>query len=336
MGDLATTSLPGAGYKTVGPGMPAMIAAMTTDGYEPAGSVYPTAHKLVYPSLHVMGVDGLAANYLKPLVDQITDSEVGWTYANRVDLVAHSMGGLLSRYYIESTPGLNQGDKVRKLVMIGTPNEGAAGSHAGMEGFGLLTPDALNSVVVILLTGQTGATGETKHGRITASQLLPDYPYYRKGSDPSVLAYGYPPAGSGSSGFLGPNTFLANLNADGLDSRVENFIIFRSQAFDKEGDPVGTATFIDVDTTIVDTTTVVEGPGDATVPMRSAIMSDYPTASAQLKKCVIKVSSMVAFTQRKCWIVWSGSKCGPSLLGMLVKPSRFAASPLPPPRPAPA
>ena len=230
---------------------------------------------------------GLPPPTLKPLVDQITDPVTGTTYAARVDLVAHSMGGLLSRYYIESTPGLNHGDKVRKLVMVGTPNEGAAGSHAGLEGFGLLTPDALNSIAIVLLTGQTGETGETNIGRITGSQLLPDYPYYREGSDPTALPYGYPPAGSGSSGFLGPNTFLASLNADGLDSRVENYIIFRSQAFDKDGDLQETPTTIDVDTTIIDTTTVVNGPGDATVPMRSAIMSDYPGTNEQLKKCLI-------------------------------------------------
>ena len=293
LGDLSTTSLPGAGYKTLGPGMPAMVAAMTTDGYEPVGSAYPTAHMLVYPSLHVMGIQGLAASYLKPLVDQITDSEVGWTYANRVDLVAHSMGGLISRYYIESTPGLNQGDKVRKLVMVGTPNEGAADSHAGIEGFGVTTvesikaPDVFNSLGVILLSGQTGATGETNIGPLTAQQLLPDYPYYREGPDPSILPYGYPPAGSGVLNLLGPNTFLAALNADGVDSRVEHYIIYRSQAFDKDGNPKGTINTIDVDTTGIDTTNAVVGPGDATVPVRSAIMFDYPVASDQLKKCVM-------------------------------------------------
>ena len=219
LGDLSTTSLPGANYKTIGPGMPELILALNTDGYEPVGSVSPTAHKLVYPSLHVMGIQGLSATYLKPLVDQITDAQTGTTYAARVDLVAHSMGGLLSRYYIESTPGLNHGDKVRKLVMVGTPNEGAADSHAGLEGFGktiledIKAVDGLNAIGIILLTGQTGVTGETNIGPITARQLLPDYPYYREGPEPNDLTPGYPPAGSGVAGLLGPNTFLAALNA---------------------------------------------------------------------------------------------------------------------------
>jgi len=41
---------------------------------------------------------------------------------NRVDIVAHSMGGLVSRYYIEVGGGCKH---VRKLIMLETPNQGA-------------------------------------------------------------------------------------------------------------------------------------------------------------------------------------------------------------------
>ena len=70
---------------------------------------------------------------------------------------------------------------------------------------------------------------------------------------------------------------------------MEHYIIYRSQAFDKDGNPIGTITTIDVDTTGIDTTNVVQGPGDATVPVRSAIMSDYSEAANvdKLKKCVM-------------------------------------------------
>jgi pimeloyl-ACP methyl ester carboxylesterase len=66
--------------------------------------------------------------------------------ALRVDLVAHSMGGLVARYYLrfgirdvlDGTPQqvtMDGSQSVRKLVLLGTPNLGSAGSlHAFISG----------------------------------------------------------------------------------------------------------------------------------------------------------------------------------------------------------
>jgi pimeloyl-ACP methyl ester carboxylesterase len=64
---------------------------------------------------------GILAKYIKAVRTQ----ENAW----HVDLVAHSMGGLISRYYISSLmPDNAKNDKpvVRNLVMLGTPNEGSS------------------------------------------------------------------------------------------------------------------------------------------------------------------------------------------------------------------
>jgi pimeloyl-ACP methyl ester carboxylesterase len=45
------------------------------------------------------------------------------TKKSKVNIIAHSMGGLISRYYIEKLGGV---DKVNKLIMLGTPNHGSA------------------------------------------------------------------------------------------------------------------------------------------------------------------------------------------------------------------
>ncbi len=42
--------------------------------------------------------------------------------ADKVDVIAHSMGGLISRYYVNNASYYN--NNVRKLIMVGTPNHG--------------------------------------------------------------------------------------------------------------------------------------------------------------------------------------------------------------------
>jgi len=65
------------------------------------------------------------AGVLEGYIEAIREDEE----ATHVDLVAHSMGGLISRYYIDrSMPGPPEGDPhpvVANLVMLGTPNLGS-------------------------------------------------------------------------------------------------------------------------------------------------------------------------------------------------------------------
>ena len=49
----------------------------------------------------------------------------------KVDIVAHSMGGLVARAYIQ---GPDYGDDVRKLIFLGTPQRGATEAYLGWEG----------------------------------------------------------------------------------------------------------------------------------------------------------------------------------------------------------
>jgi len=65
---------------------------------------------------------------LKKSVDKILSGDpTGQPYGNefeKMNIVAHSMGGLVSRYYIQS----NNDQKVNKLLMLGTPNNGSLSS----------------------------------------------------------------------------------------------------------------------------------------------------------------------------------------------------------------
>lgn len=67
-----------------------------------------------------------AHNFLAPMIKE-AEKQTG-----QVDIVAHSMGGLVAQAYINSddyTPG-----EIGKLVMLGTPNEGASEVYLPWEG----------------------------------------------------------------------------------------------------------------------------------------------------------------------------------------------------------
>src|SRR5690606_19376721 len=62
------------------------------------------------------------ANLLDSWVRSVQEGENAW----QVDLVGHSMGGLISRYYIQELMTTLQGkNAVANLVMLGTPNGGS-------------------------------------------------------------------------------------------------------------------------------------------------------------------------------------------------------------------
>ncbi|WP_052566686.1 lectin-like protein [Candidatus Magnetobacterium casense] len=65
--------------------------------------------------------------YLKPVIDR-AKHETGY---KTVYVVAHSMGGLLTRTYIQDE---NYGNDIEKFVMLGTPNEGSANAYSIWEG----------------------------------------------------------------------------------------------------------------------------------------------------------------------------------------------------------
>ncbi|MCF8352458.1 MAG: alpha/beta fold hydrolase, partial [Bacteroidales bacterium] len=63
----------------------------------------------------------LLKSHISEKKSQYTDNNVKIA---KVDIVAHSMGGLISRFYIEKAPYYT--GNVRKLIMVGTPNHGVS------------------------------------------------------------------------------------------------------------------------------------------------------------------------------------------------------------------
>ncbi|MBI5675485.1 MAG: DUF4214 domain-containing protein [Nitrospirae bacterium] len=75
--------------------------------------------------------------YLKPWIDE-AKATAGTT---EVNIVAHSMGGLLTRTYIESN---QYEDDINRFAMVGTPNHGAATAYYMWEGGDPKLADDLN------------------------------------------------------------------------------------------------------------------------------------------------------------------------------------------------
>ena len=138
----------------------------------------------------------------------------------KVDIVAHSMGGLVTRQYIESSDYQNDIDQV---VLLGTPNEGAPEDYLVWES-GELPPsnstilEWLLSLAVSQEAHEAGfkSTFDYLHNEPIASvqELLPDYDYLINASSNKLRSY--------SKGDPYPrNSFIDNLNSPDNISKLE-------------------------------------------------------------------------------------------------------------------
>lgn len=107
-----------AGFTTgplIEPGYAPFLARLRADGYD--------AELMSY---HDYGIGDIADQSAR-LRDRVAAVKAR-TGASKVDLVAHSMGGLVSRYYIKNLGGTSHVDS---LIMLGTPNYGTAIANVG-------------------------------------------------------------------------------------------------------------------------------------------------------------------------------------------------------------
>lgn len=78
------------------------------------------------------------------------DNEViPYNQGHKIDVVAHSMGGLVARYCIEKVTGCEQ--KINKVVTAGTPHKGAVDDYLFWEGADLSSMDPLAKFAVKFL-----------------------------------------------------------------------------------------------------------------------------------------------------------------------------------------
>ncbi len=133
----------------------------------------------------------------------------------KVNVIAHSMGGLVVRYYIESKQYQNDIDH---LILLGTPNEGAPKDYLAWEA-GQLTPEKFGEervmeIKLYLLSRLERFSNLFDYIRnkpiVPIKQLLPVYDYLRSATTGRLLTY---PSGYPENVFLGDSDVDSGLNS---------------------------------------------------------------------------------------------------------------------------
>lgn len=110
----------------------------------------------------------------KPLLDTKIDAILTQTGSQKVDIVAHSMGGLVARNYIAD---FSKAQKVRKLIELGTPHLGSVDMIKKLMYGDCFTKDIVkNSPVCIGLVGSE--VKDVVQNLTGAYQLAPSQKYF--------------------------------------------------------------------------------------------------------------------------------------------------------------
>lgn len=209
----------------------------------------------------------ITAEELKTKIDAVKAQ----TGASKVDLVAHSMGGLVARQYIESP---NYGHDVDQLIFLGTPHLGAPLAYLMYDGgeINISGPgDILLSLYLSHLAHEAGFSnlytyihsGEVESIR----ELLPVYDYLFDETN-NLLDYpsGYP-----------TNPFLEDLNGASDYLSLSGVKVTNIVGSDNQNDTVNSLNIKVSDALPYwahgEPTALNQGVGDGTVPLFSAAPS---------------------------------------------------------------
>ena len=191
-----------------------------------------------------LDLDIVVEQYLKPWIARAKQM----SNQNKVNVIAHSMGGLLTRTYIQGLAHDVDVD-IKKFAMVGTPNMGSANAYYLWEGGDpLLADNIISSGIVNFYWNTTEENYELSGGKIKPSEHDNIWRFYTGGA----------PEGDEESGIIGlkqllptygflghaergelqkvTNDFLQNLNDDsnrfrmGTDFGQVETIVFYSES----------------------------------------------------------------------------------------------------------
>ncbi len=256
----------------------ALKATLVANGYEEGKTLFDFPYDWEHESIPVIARE--FANKIKAI-----RAVCG---CQKINVIAHSMGGLVARQYVES--GLYQND-VDQLIFLGAPQLGSPLAYLAWEGGTTLFTSPIDLVALLEKALIRQEAIEAGFGEISGNpdlqiyryihassspvyafqELLPTYNYLRDASSGGLRAYpaGYP-----------RNAFLEDLNAaSGLDALRKSGV--RVSNFYSEDQP-DTLSIIDVKSNKSKSPLWNDGTpagfervaGDDTVPKNSAVFID--------------------------------------------------------------
>jgi pimeloyl-ACP methyl ester carboxylesterase len=254
------------------------------------------AHVVVHAYDSSLPLGALAAD-----LDAAARRLVRGTVFAQVDVVGYSMGGLVARKWLA---GAGKG-RVRKLVFLGTPNEGApiafVLAFAGRTG-------ALDTLLAGTLGGQLGGLAGAfvdEEALASLGVFYPTYPWATVRPIP-FLPPTQLPAATLETLLSMTDTQLDELNAVAPDLRADiHAFFYTSVPTETFGVAVGTMDQVDLTgllsgttldlTSVQDLTALASGSGDGVVPAHSVTMDEVPAWAARITPHDLGAGTHVTF-----------------------------------------
>src|SRR3989344_2715388 len=189
-----------------------LLATLDQNGYTPEVDLFTFPYE--WRDSNILNAD-LLKNKISEVITNCLATAPAHVNCQQVDLIAHSMGGLVARAYIQS---VDYADNVDQLIFLGTPPKGSPTDYLNWEA-GKFSP---NINAVDILTESFFEAEALRNGHLTifdyihdrplssVQELLPTFDYLRDDNTGVLRTY--------------PNNYPQNVFLENLNNNISNLL----------------------------------------------------------------------------------------------------------------